>query len=108
MILKRLEYEFLVYSNYEPPKYWNIEYYVITSGKIGTVSGHRQVTALSDAIICNVHNIYLVIPNALMKRKQSIKHSNRIPPAMKCCTQQKVPHRTGIQTKKVSWSINVS
>ena len=43
-----------------------------------------------------------------MKRKQLVKSLDPIPQALKCCIQQKVPHRTGIQTNTFYRLINIS
>ena len=64
----------------------NIEqfyYDIINSGNVGTVSGLRNVSALSNAINCNVQPLYPEILTFQWKENTCTKDLDHIPPVIK-------------------------
>ena len=81
LILKTLQCDIPIYSSYTCPKYW--EFDVINSVKLGTVSGFRNIFALSNAINCNVQPLYPGILTFQWKENTCIKGLDHIPPVIK-------------------------
>ena len=69
MLRRRLEYDIPIYSNYTEVTYEGFEEDIVNSVKVGTLSGLKHVTALLNAVGCNIQSVYSEIFITLVKRE---------------------------------------